>query len=92
MEDFDFVANLGGDVDLLLPPELCCERCVNSELARLCLNEFGCGETRFTAEELALRLAAAAKAIRSEKGAVSAHDSQSSTKRHERKMILGKAM
>ena len=39
---------------------------MNSEFARLCLNEFGWGETRFTADELALRLAAAARAIRSE--------------------------
>jgi hypothetical protein len=75
MEDFDFVANLGGDVDLVLPPELCWERCVNSELARLCLNELGCGETRLTAEELALRRAAAAKAIRSVEDIVSAHHS-----------------
>ena len=51
----------------MLPPELCCDRCVNSELARLCLNELGWGETRFTAEEFALRRAAAARAIRSGK-------------------------
>jgi hypothetical protein len=66
IEVFDLVVSLPGDGGPWLA--LCCDRCIepeNSEFARLCLKEFGCGETRLTADELARRRAAAARAIRS---------------------------
>jgi hypothetical protein len=65
IEDLDLTASLG---DGGLWPALCCDRCIepeNSELARLCLKEFGWGETLLTADEFARRRAAAARAIRS---------------------------